>query len=612
MLMHLLVPLVAALVPLLITPGLLSYFDVTPKIAILLFGATLIFLYPKENVSNLRAFYATQFGRWFTLLLAAQWLVSAVATVLSSNPALSLNGGNWRRFGLTSETGLLLFILVSAAWLAADAGNVRKLLRAATISGALAAVYGILQYFGWDPLLPATAYQVGEGQYTIVRPPGTLGHADYFAAWLAIVVFFGLTLHRIEASRPWKSIAVAASTLASVALVLSGTRSALLGLCIGALALVILDRPRVRLKTLSAALVGGVLFAGFYLSPAGAKLRARVFWSFDDARGGARLLLWRDSLHMAATKPLTGFGPETFAKDFARFESIDLARAYPDFYHESPHNIFLDAFTGQGIAGLIVLVALCGLGCWAGLRSTKPWAKPILAALVATIVCQQFIVFIVPTALYFWFVLALLVASTIEPKPVAVSGAWRWLWLVLVLSLWLPVFAARLLAADHELSIAQHKIESGDAKGASEAYAKSLHWRPPGSGADLDYSRSMAQLAGASPNFGVRLLAQQQAIEVGVRATSTAEDRHNAWYNLATLLASSNDPTGVERSLRNAIAWAPNWFKPHWTLAQLLELTGRQAEALREAQAAVERNGGHNPEVTETLRRLQAAQSARP
>ena len=36
--MRFIVPLVAALVPLLITPGWFSHFDITPKIAILLCG----------------------------------------------------------------------------------------------------------------------------------------------------------------------------------------------------------------------------------------------------------------------------------------------------------------------------------------------------------------------------------------------------------------------------------------------------------------------------------------------------------------------------------------------------------------------------------------------
>jgi len=43
----------------------------------------------------------------------------------------------------------------------------------------------------WDPLLSATSYQAGRGRLRIVRPPGTLGHADYFAAWLVAVFFRG-------------------------------------------------------------------------------------------------------------------------------------------------------------------------------------------------------------------------------------------------------------------------------------------------------------------------------------------------------------------------------------------------------------------------------------
>ena len=53
--MHYLVPLVVALVPLVITPGLLAYFDITPKIAILLFGVSLGLLYRRENERWLQA-----------------------------------------------------------------------------------------------------------------------------------------------------------------------------------------------------------------------------------------------------------------------------------------------------------------------------------------------------------------------------------------------------------------------------------------------------------------------------------------------------------------------------------------------------------------------------
>jgi O-antigen ligase len=613
--MRLLVPLIAALVPLLITPGLLAYFDVTPKIAFLLIGTALILLYRVQNIRNVSAIPGSRLGRWWVALLGAQWLSSALATAFSTHPALSLHGGNWRRFGLLSETSLLLFVLFAGAWLAEDqaAGrkNLRTLLRAATAAGALAALYGIAQYFGWDPLLPAKAYQAGEGPFTIVRPPGTLGHADYFAAWLLIVTFFSVALGRMEQSRWPKIAALAATALVIIAIVLSGTRSAILGLLIGAIVFIVAGRSRIRARAIGFSLASLAAFSLFFFSTPGSKLRARLHWSLEDLRGGARLLLWRDSLRMAANRPIQGFGPETFVTEFPRFESVELARAYPDFYHESPHNIFLDPLTSRGLIGLLPLLALCGLGVFAAfhlLRRRDPLAAPLAAALAASLVCQQFGVLIVPTALYFYLLLAILVATAIPPAQPKPSRARWYAPLTFAAAIFLAVFAVRLLVADAALAVADRRIEAGDAPSAAQAYRTVLEWQPAGAGSDLRYSRAMQQLAVRAPLFASSLMARQEAIKAGIAAVSTSEDRENAWYNLATLFAMNNDAASVERSLRNAIAWAPNWFKPHWTLAKLLEMANRPTQALVEAAEAAKLDAGHDPEVTETWEHLRKMQ----
>ncbi len=608
--MRLLLPLVAALVPLLITPGVLAYFDVTPKITVLLLGAALILLYRADNLRNVSAILRTRAGRWFAGLLAAQWLSTAIASAFSTHPALSLNGSNWRRFGLFSETSLLLFVLFAGAWLAADRKNIRTLLRAAASAGALSALYGIAQYFGWDPLMPATAYQAGEGPFTIVRPPGTLGHADYFAAWLVPIVFFSLALERLEGARWLRIAALATAALAGLAMLLSGTRSALLGLLIGAIVFTVAGRLRIRARAVafSLAVLAGLTL--FFYSPPGSKLKARQHWSIEDTRGGARLLLWRDSLRMASHRPIAGFGPETFVTEFPRFESVELAHAYPDFYHESPHNIFLDPLTSRGLLGLLALVALCGLAAWAAtylLRRRDPLGAPLAAALAASLVCQQFGVLIIPTALYFYLLLAILIAAVTVPELVPQTAQPRARWYLpfaIAAAIFLAVFAVRLLVADTALARAGRRIEAGDATAAAQAYRTVLRWQPAGAGSDLRYSRAMHQLALRAPLFAASLVAHREAIQSGIAATRTSEDRQNAWYNLATLFAASNDAPSVEHSLRNAIAWAPNWFKPHWTLAQLLEVTNRHNQALVEAAVAAELDAGHDPEVAETLQRL--------
>lgn len=274
--------IVAALVPLVIVPGVLAYFDVTPKIVILLCGTALMLLQFRTNAYNIRTLLHCSSGRWLAGLLAAEWLAFAFANILSSNRALSFGGSLWRRFGLLSETGLILFALLAAGWFAVDAPRVRMLLRAAATSGALAACYGIAQYFGWDPLLPAKAYQVGEGILAIVRPPGTLGHADYFAAWLVVVLFFGLALAQLESGRFWRIAAWAASALAAVAIVLSGTRAAMLGVVIGGVVFLLTRPRRIGLRVAAAGLACALGLLLFFFAPVGAKLRARLQWSMED------------------------------------------------------------------------------------------------------------------------------------------------------------------------------------------------------------------------------------------------------------------------------------------------------------------------------------------
>jgi tetratricopeptide (TPR) repeat protein len=338
-----------------------------------------------------------------------------------------------------------------------------------------------------------------------------------------------------------------------------------------------------------------------------------VHWSAEDAWGGARLMLWRDSLSMAVHRPWAGFGPETFSTYFPAFQSLELARAYPDFYHESPHNAFLDALTAQGIGGLLALLALTSFGFYAVSKLDRERAAPLAAGWAGLLVCHQFVVFVVPTAAYFYLWLAMLAGSAITletavplPRP---RRAWVAHWTAYLAAaaagLLLSVYAIRLAVADEALASAHRAIAAGHAQEAAQAYQTVLAWQPKGPGPDLSYSRGMAELAAhiAQPNS--RRLAWGQAIAAGRRAASFAEDRHNAYYNVAALLAAQDDSAGAEQALRSAIAAAPNWYKPHWTLARLLALTGRDAEALVEAQAAVERGGARHEEVLETLHQLE-------
>jgi O-antigen ligase len=607
---HAAIAAVLALTPLLILPAFFFYYDVTPKVAVALIGIAiglLIFLC-NSTFNRARWLWTDPVGRCFCLVAAAQVVSLLLSTFFSSHPALSWNGGNWRRFGLVSQTAAVVLGFLIAA--TCSESGLRILLRAIAASGTAAALYGIFQYFGVDPILPAASYHVGEGVMTIVRPPSTLGHADYFAGYLLYVVFAGAALAATESKAAWKILGAAAAASGSLAIVLSGTRGALLGLAAGVVSLWIWKRPRLRRR--HAVLAAGLCAVGllFYLSPAGLKVRAREQWALEDLHGGARLWLWRDSLRMASQRPLMGFGPETFGLEFPRYQSVELSRAYPDFYHESPHNIFLDALVSEGIPGFAILAGFAAVAWLAARRAAtqRQSTAPYLAsALVAGLIAALFVCFTLSGALCFYATVAMLVGLAIPQKAgvaeprLSLGARIPALGLSLTAVAMFLYFAIRLTTADFALGHAKRDLDAGRIEDSLKAYQWSQRWHLAGSSDDLYFSRALLAASRAAPNPGVALRARQQAFGAAWRAPATSEERQNAWYNLAEFYAAQNDAADAEACLRRSVRASPNWFKSHWALAQMLQLSGRRTEARAEVDRAADLDGGKDLEIAKFL-----------
>jgi O-antigen ligase len=596
-----------AVVPLFITPGLTFYFDVIPRLSLLLVLVSTLLLFRTDLPEVLRSLCNTSTGRWLCALAAVHAVTLIVSSLLSENVWLSVYGSTWRRFGLLTQLALLILTVGLAADLHRNRAGIRHLLRAFATCGLVAAIYGVFQYFGKDPLLDTSRYHIGEGVWAIVRPPGTLGHASYFAVYLLMVAFSAAALMTIDYSRRWRILSAFTMAFSAGAIVLTGTRAALVGGVLGVIVTAVRLRPRLTRGHLAAATAVACAIVGFYLSPAGERLRARVRWSTEDLHGGARLWLWRDSLRMAAERPILGYGPEAFGVQFPRFQSVELARAYPDFHHESPHNMQIDALIAQGLPGAAALGMLIA-GAVAGLRATierRRTSAVLLGCLTALAIAQQFVSLTVPIALCFSVTVACLLSfapAAIQKYPARHPVLWRLA--AVAIAVVLCGYALRLAAADWLLESVRDNVADGNIAVAAERYSKASQWLPPGASADLYYSRSMAAAATKSSDAVSSAQAWQQAITAGANAVTTSDQPANAAYNLAALRAAANDVASTEASLRTAISKAPNWFKPHWMLARVLSLSGRVQEAEGAAAAAVERNGGVNPEVLQTLQEI--------
>ena len=584
----------AALLPLAIMPGVVFHYDITPKIVLLAIAASIVLASSRGAIASIARLVKTKSGRWLVILSAVQIVWFAVATGFSTRPWFSLFGSNWRRMGLLTIVGLLVFTVWAAGTLCRDREAASRMLRAIVIAALVASIYGIAQYFDIDPLQSPEGYHAQAGDSTIVRPPGTLGHADYFGWWLSIAFFCAIYRVRVERGL-WRWVAVFACILSAAAIILSGTRAAMLGVVVGLCAL---GTTRVLRKTqefswrragkpLLAGLIVAGIVTGFYFSPAGTRLRARVRWSVDEPIGGARPLLWRDSLRMAAARPWTGFGPETFAAEFPRYQSLALARLLPDFYHESPHNTLLDALTEEGVPGLLIALSWAALGAYAALRAKCP---ALTGALAASYVASMFGAVTIGPLFATLLVIALLIAlgpTADGDRRIAINPPLA-LAVSVPLAACLAGFGVWLVISDFDLARFQRNP-------SVETYDSMARIGLPGAAEDLYCARRFAMIPSANPAATLRAAA---------RATATADNPPNAWYSLAIFLADANDAAGVERALRASATLAPNWFKPHLALANLFVLTGRLHEARVEAGKAMVLNAGKDPEVAETFLKL--------
>ncbi|MCU1238735.1 MAG: O-antigen polymerase [Candidatus Solibacter sp.] len=596
-------------VPLAIAPHLLIEYEVTPKVVILLIVTSVLLLCRTAWMEGLAALLSNRAGRVLLGITTLQSISLLISTMLSSQPALSLAGTSWRRYGLVTEIAIAAFGVLCAACVATRRDLLRAVLIAISATGSAIALYAIAQYAGFDPFLERSAYTI---QYfgPLVRVPGTLGHAVYLASFLAATLPIAVGL-ALESHGNRRLLFGACAALSLVAILLSGSRSGLVAvLCAGAVVLASQRRLGAR-RILPVALAGIVLIGAGLLVlnlAAGDSFRLRLAQWKQDFYGGPRLLVWKETAAMTALHPLAGFGPDTFVNEFRRRQSAAISRAYPDFTQESPHNLLLDIAFGQGLPGLLVVGGLVYL---IFLPPTGNSAGPgwiwLRASAVATLASLAFLTTTVCGGLVLYGIIGLLVGTGVPDRTPStnVSGARETL----------PPFAgtaagylalAFFLAAGAYLiqDLSQQAVADGllarDPDAMERSYRASNLWFPQPAD-DLWSSRQFAALARASAGNAVPR-AWAIAAEASKRAEHTSDNLADAAYQSAVLAFSANQAAEGEQKLRVAMRAAPTWYKPHLLMAQYLQAVGRAPEAEPEIASALDLCGGLRVQVEKILR----------
>jgi O-antigen ligase len=272
------------------------------------------------------------------LLVGATGLVSALGADRMTNSLLE---------ALRILTVVVMFLVLEQ--LVPDRRYAHHVLLAVYVALALVVAYTLIATLTGPP--PA------EVKGGFARISGPFAQSTTFGRYLMFLLIFGAGVYRYLSGRLRAAMAVLLG-LSFVLLLLTNTRSAILGVAIGLLVVALVQRSARMLLALAVAAVLGVA-----VMPAVGDRFAQI----ADARavGGAptgntlawRLGYWSEIVPLAGENPVTGIGPS-----MTQFRTDEAKK---------PHNDFLRAYVETGVVGLLAYLAMVVLLVHAGLRALR-------------------------------------------------------------------------------------------------------------------------------------------------------------------------------------------------------------------------------------------------
>jgi len=294
------------------------------------------------------------------LVLAVAFAVFAVSFPDASHAPSLRPSAAWLSFAVLAAAGAVVAPYAYAAWLV-----LVEILAFGTLtwlaSGDPAALARVLP---WAVALLAS----GHGIVAVIqktaggpRPASTFLNPNHLAAWLAgAALLLAGAISAQGTSLRVRSVQGTAVALALAGIFVTGSRGAVLGLAVGAAALVAL-----RLRGLSARARRGMLAASVLIVigvSAGVAVRFR---GADDPYQFHRTKIWSASFVAAKRSPLWGVGPGQFAAAAPNLNfALDDAPLRFERAFRTPHSDVLRAVCEFGFPAAFAALCALALGAW--------------------------------------------------------------------------------------------------------------------------------------------------------------------------------------------------------------------------------------------------------
>jgi O-antigen ligase len=371
---------------------------------------------------------------------------AALSSAFAVNQLVAVFGTYDRWEGLLTIVTYALLFWLAVQFIPGET-DARGMVWSVLLSGYVVAVAAVLQSgFGL----------LGGGYFTLaggaIRADVTLANPDFLGIFLAMLL--PVALGKLISQRPLYNRILAANLVVvlTIALVLTYTRAAWIGALIGTLVVLSLRRGQVHvwpaLAFGAALLIAVALIAGAKATQTGSNqvgvvntIYARVVSIADLSAGSEshRLQIWRDTLPLIASRPIFGYGPDTFGLVFPKFETANQQGTLWDKAHEE----VLGTAATQGIVGVLpyawILFAFVR-AFWVGRR--RRGAVALFGGWVAYEVALQVNFSYIPTSAPFWLLAAAAIVTwNPDVQPVRVSAFPRMVAIPAVAAGWLLLAA---------------------------------------------------------------------------------------------------------------------------------------------------------------------------
>jgi len=368
---------------------------------------------------------------WLHVPVLAFLATNIVATLFAVDPLLALYGAHTRMGGLgTIADGVLLYfgiaLLVRTLW------DLSALAVSCLSASTLVLAYELIQFAGKDPLTWATD--------SASRPFSTIGQATNLAEYLIVVAVGAAAFAAFGAGAPLAArvLLFGYSVLALVGVVVTQTRSAILGLIAGGVMLLALTwaaHPDRRARVVSAVGAAGAtaaLAVVLLFTPLGARLLSTVEPAAVESDSGlpleesaeARVALYRIALEMFRARPVLGLGPDNFLAGLPSFRS----GAEPFLVQSNPttsaHSWVAQVAATSGAIGLAAFVGIAAVALVLTFRrGFRPEAWVALGMLGAFLGAGVTTVNAVATDWIFWAAAGAIASTTRKQAVVGVDTA---------------------------------------------------------------------------------------------------------------------------------------------------------------------------------------------